>query len=80
MNRREFASLVASGAVATALVSPLTAEVQTEVIEFHSTKQYIIKFKELLPVDKCSEIEAWLRAKGLNCIVLCGDVELLEIK
>lgn len=52
----------------------------SKVLELNPNARYLIKFKDHAPIQHLREIQGYLRAEGLDCIVVGGDFELYKIE
>ena len=78
IDRRKF--LTSTGTTITAIsLSALLPE--AHAIEINPKKKYLVVFNQWnISAEKLLEIEEWLRASGLNCIVMNGDPQLYQIE
>jgi hypothetical protein len=80
MRRRSFLAKLFGGTVAITTVSQLQAITpEATVQEIKPQKKYLVKINNC-PPDICKNFEDYLRASGLDIIVVSGPFELYEIE
>jgi len=51
-----------------------------EIRELNPQARYLLTIGENIPPQKCHELMHWLRAQGINCVVLpAKDVRVFEM-